>query len=100
MPAEVSCFESRFKGAGVDWKLPSEYWWEKAVIFSHIQNKHLHHSKLIALNTDTGVLPAYSPRKAVRQPYEFAISFFRESDIEKCTLANEEISEQSEFMDV
>ncbi|GHA45979.1 hypothetical protein GCM10007103_28780 [Salinimicrobium marinum] len=83
MPAEVAYWESRFKGAGVDWKSSFGIFDEKKLVAFIINGIDLHQGKLTAFNTGTGVLPAYRSRKAVDQLYEFAFPYFRESGTEK-----------------
>jgi ribosomal protein S18 acetylase RimI-like enzyme len=86
MPAEVAYWESRFKGAGVDWKSSFGIFDGRKLVAFIIHGIDLYHSKLTAFNTGTGVLPAYRSRKAVDQLYEFAIPHFRRTGVEKCIL--------------
>ncbi len=86
MPSEVTYWETRFKGAGVDWESSFGMFDNDKLVAFIIHGIDVHQEKLSAFNTGTGVLPEYRSQKAVDQLYDFARSHFKQSRVERCML--------------
>lgn len=86
MPDSVDYWQSRFKGARVDFSLCFGVFDEGKLVAFIINGIDTHNGKLTAFNTGTGVLAPYRGQALVDKMYAFALPKFRTAGIEKCML--------------
>lgn len=86
MPADVSYWEMRFKGARVNWNLSFGVFENEQLVGFIIHGIDLHNGLKTAFNTGTGVIPAFRNRQLVSRMYEHALPLLRENGVQKCML--------------
>jgi len=86
MPSEVKYWESRYKGARVDYNLSFGAFHEDKLVAFIINGIDKNNGLLTAFNTGTGVIPAFRGQQLVDKIYAHAIPILKNKGVQQCSL--------------
>ena len=86
MPSDVKYWESRYKGARVDYSLSFGAFHKDKLVAFIINGVDKSNGVLTAFNTGTGVIPAFRGQQLVDKIYAHAIPILKNKGVQQCSL--------------